>query len=149
MRSCECSVTTGPRKTRPAEVRGACFFHRDRSIVPHDCREIFQAYAVCLTFADQKNRNKWESAATEHAKDPFMCPVTQCARLVWELRAAPGANDTTQMHHCFAADKLQQVAQTQLLSFLRATACSIGKSALGFHPDEIGNKSIRWGAAMG
>ena len=149
MRSCECSITTGPRKTHPVELRGVRFFCRDRSIIAHDDREIFKAYAVSLTFIDEKNRNKWESTTTEYANDPFINSVMQCAHLVWKLRAAPGTTDTTQMYHYFADNKLHQIKQTQLLTFLRATACSVGESTLGFHPNEIGNKSIRSGAAMG
>ena len=116
--------------------------------MPRSSREMFVAHAVGLTFVDQKNRNKCDTTTMERGRDPLMDPVVQAANIVWNLRNSHGTSDATQTHHYFSNNKLQTVKQGEVLDFLRATAYSIGEAQLGFHPSEIGNKSMRSGAAM-
>ena len=73
-----------------------------------------------------------------------------CASIVHRLRQHTAANDQTPI--CSYADtdgELKTFSQSQVLDFLRNTAFAIGEDRLGFHPNEIGTRSIRTSAAMG
>ena len=50
--------------------------------MPHHSREIFSAYAVPITFVDQKNRVNMETATAEGGNDPLLNLVTQSATIV-------------------------------------------------------------------
>ena len=84
----------------------------------------------------------------KRGRDPLMDPVVQSASMVWNLRNSQGASDAAQTCHCFSSNKLQTAKKGEMLDFLRATACFIGESQLGFHPSEMCNKHVRSGAAM-
>jgi hypothetical protein len=83
----------------------------------------------------------------ERTKDPLLCPVYRFVRAVQRvLRTVPRWTPNTLL--CSISPTLFLTDQfTKLL--LRCT-CSLfgGHDIFGFHPHEIGNRSIRSGAAM-
>ena len=149
MRSCEFSVTSGTRKTKPIHLGGIVFKRRNNSIIPHSSREIFSAFAVSFTFRDQKNREKMETVSQEGGNDPLLNPVIQSATIVWTLRKVPGTSDYTEIYNFLQNNVLTKISQSEVLDYLRAVARSIGSASLGFDPMAIGCKSIRSGTAMG
>ena len=116
--------------------------------MPYDSHEIFLAFVVSITFCNQKNCHKHKTTIAERGLDPFFDLVAQIVERVWLLHHVPGTADKIQIYHYPALTGLQIVKQSEVLSFLMATACSIGENTLDFHPSEIGNKSARLGAAM-
>ena len=85
----------------------------------------------------------------EAGNDPLMNPVIQAATIAWLLRQAPGTNNSTQFYHFCQSNTMTKITQKEVLIFLRSHGHAIGEEHLGFHPLEIGNKSIRSGTAMG
>ena len=77
-----------------------------------------------------------------------MDTTIQVANVVSILQNTPRTLDATQMHYHTLNSNSHTIKQSKRLEFLHATACSIGKEKLGFHPLEIGNKSICLGPAI-
>ena len=109
-----------------------------------------KAMFITVTFADQKNRDKKDSRTHQRSLDPTLCPVLRWASAVQRIIATiTDHNDDTPM--CSAATKQGTVLITSDFArdLLRhACAAGGGKSTFGMHPEELGNKSIRSGAAM-
>ena len=105
-----------------------------------------------MTFEDQKNGLKSDSRTHRRTDDIWLCPARRLARAAMRvLRHFPGANRDVLL--CSTFDP--QFFTTSLVTsnftptFLRNTCQHFGaKETFGFDPSEIGNRSLRSGAAM-
>ena len=58
MRSCECTTTPTPGRTKIIALQGIIFRSLDNRVIPHDDPNLPQAHYVSLTFQNQKNGTK-------------------------------------------------------------------------------------------
>ena len=82
---------------------------------------------------------------------PILCPVRRLASAVCRIRAHPKANNQTSLCTVFlsAKNKPSEIDLDTIRQTLR-DVCRIygGSQTFGFAPSDIGNKSLRSGAAM-
>ena len=105
---------------------------------------------VTLTFIDQKNGKKMDSRTQQRTGHPVLCPVLRLGSAVQRIiRTVPNFNDDTPLCTVQLNDESFLVTNSFVKDMLRDTCALYGGHAeFGFHPHEIGNKSIRSGAAM-
>lgn len=152
-RPCEIVRTKSPGKTKTLALRDIIHRDRHRRIIPQDDPRLLERYEfVTVTWRNQKNGKRLDSRTQRRTGDPCLCPGLRFGRAIQRvLRTVPNAtphtlvcalyNNTTQQ-----TDHLQDEFT---LNLLRSTCAMFGgKSTFGFHPHEIGNRSIRSGAAM-
>jgi hypothetical protein len=154
MRACEYVKTPDKGKTKLITLGCVKFFTKNRTEVDHlDPNLIAKAHFVRVTFRDQKNRDKFNKRTQTKTKDPQLCPVLCFGRAVQRvLKFIPGATDNTPL--CTTNDKTKtkapNITAASTLRFLIKTCKDHGgKAKFGFDPMEIGNKSLRSGAAIG
>ena len=151
MRSCEHSKTPVPGKTKLLTLGCVVFRGADKRTLSRESPYVSElAQYVTITFVDQKNGVKMDSRTQMRTGDPVLCPVIRWASAVRRIvTTIPDFNDDTPVCSVRLNDKVQLVTNSFVKTLLR-TACSIfgGYNEFGFHPNEIGNKSIRSGAAM-
>ena len=117
--------------------------HSDPSLIDH-------AEYITIVFVDQKNGTKmdhWTQRKTGHA---FLCPVQRFGRAVMRIiNTVPGWSLDTPLCTLRVEDETLLITSTFTKSLLRHT-CYLygGVKTFGFHPHEIGNRSLRSGAAM-
>ena len=151
MRSCEFTMVAKITKTIAIRLGGIRFYTKERKLVPHNHPQLLQAHYVWICFKDQKNRDKIETRTQERSGDPSVCPVVRWGRVVQRvIRYVRGADKNTPL--CAIDVKKSRskfISQDFTLKFMR-DVCRFygGRSRFGFDPEEIGNKSIRSGAAM-
>jgi hypothetical protein len=150
MRSCEHSKTTSPGKTLILVVKYVIFRSRRRRLIPHNSGNIHLAYFVTIIFVDQKNGKKMDARTQRRTDHKILCPVRRWAAVVSRVRTTvPHCSDDTPVCSVRNGKTTLHISQTFLLTFLRSACAALGgHQAFGFHPHEIGNKSIRSGAAM-
>jgi hypothetical protein len=151
MRSCEYSKPQVPGQTQCIDLDGLIFRTTSNTIVPHsDPGLLTISEYVTVTFVNQKNGRKMDSRTQRRTGDPDLCPVVRYATQVQRiLRMVPGAKGITKINTIALGGKLGLITNTYILNILRNTCYSFGgKATFGFDPHEIGNKSIRSGAAM-
>jgi hypothetical protein len=154
MRACKYVKIPDKGKTKLITLGCVEFFTMSRAELDHlDPNLIAKAHYVRVVFVDQKNGDKFDKRTQTQTKDPQLCPVLRFGRAVQRvLKFIPGANDKTPL--CATNGKTKTKAPSitvaSTLILLRET-CKIhgGKAKFGFDPLEIGNKSLRSGAAMG
>ena len=150
MRSCEHSVTPTPGRTRLLTLKNIMFRSKRKVEVPHSSRTLHRSQHVTIIFADQKNGRKFDMRTQQRTGDPALCPVRRWASATQRiLRLSPGTNTDTPVCAYPMQPKTLHVTNNFLLKLIRSV-CKIcgGKSTFGFNPSEIGNRSIRSGAAM-
>ena len=105
---------------------------------------------VTVTFIDQKNGIKMDARTQRCTNDPVLCPVLRfCSAIKRILNTVPFATDDTPLCSVSINGKVHLVNNSFVKILLRTTCALYGGHAeFGFHPHEIGNKSIRAGAAM-
>jgi hypothetical protein len=152
-RPCEIVKTKTPGRTKTLELRDLVFRDWRRKIIPHSALNLhLVAELVTVTWRNQFNGNRMDSCTQRGTRYPLLCPCVRLARCVTRvLTTVPGAaphsilcslsntttNTTTYIHDEFT------------LNLLRITCTMFGgKTTFGFNPHEIGNQSIRSGAAM-
>jgi hypothetical protein len=151
MRSCEYSKPPILGQTRCIDLDGLIFRTTSNVIIEHsDPGLLALAEYVTVTFVNQKNGRKMDSRTQRRTKDRTLCPVIRYATQVRRiLRTIPTATGTTKVNTIALNGKLGLITNTYILNLLRNTCYSFGgKKTFGFEPNEIGNKSIRSGAAM-
>ena len=151
MRSCEHTKAPVPGKTKLVTLGCLVFRGADKRPISRDSPSLATlAQYVTVTFIDQKNGVKMDSRTQTRTGDAVLCPVLRWASAVRRiLQTIPGANDDTPVCSVRLGDKVKLVSNSFIKTLLRTT-CQIfgGFDEFGFHPHEIGNKSIRSGAAM-
>jgi hypothetical protein len=129
------------------------FRNRARRIIPHNDKHLLeQAEFVTVTWRNQKNGKRLDSRTQRRTLDPLLCPTLRLGRAVQRvLHNVP--EPTTYTLLCALYNKTtKQTTHLQdefTLNLLRSTCAMFGgQTTFGFHPHEIGNRSIRSGAAM-
>jgi hypothetical protein len=145
--------TKTPGRTKTLELRDLIFRDRNRKIIPHSAPSLhLAAEFVTVTWRNQKNGNRMDSRTQRPTRDPLLCPCMRLARCVTRvLTTVPGAalhsllcslTNTTTNTTTYINDEFTH-------NLLRTTSAMFGgKTTFGFNPHEIGNRSIRSGAAM-
>jgi hypothetical protein len=151
MRSCEYSKPKLPGRTKCVDLAGLIFRTASNIVVDHASPDLLTlSEFITVTFVDQKNGTKMDSRTQRRTQDPQLCPVirygTQVQRI---LRTVPRYSGSTTINTIASQGRVALITNTYILNTLRKTCSTFGgKSTFGFEPSEIGNKSIRSGAAM-
>jgi hypothetical protein len=151
MRSCEYSKPQVAGKTKCVDLDGIIFRTTGNIVVDHADPELLTiAEFITVTFVNQKNGRKMDSRTQRRTGDPDLCPVIRYARQVQRiLRTVPNVTGATTINTISINGNVGLITATYILNLLRNTCHSFGgKRTFGFDPHEIGNKSIRSGAAM-
>ena len=152
MRSCEFVHTSTPGQTKMITLGCITFFTRDRKEIRHSHPDLIDlAFHVRVKFEDQKNGDKMDFRSQRKSGHPTLSPVLRFIRVVQRIRKfVPRYNEHTPLCTVFKAGlKTDRISQRYTLKLLRK-ACRIGggREVFGFGPKDIGNRSIRSGAAM-
>ena len=151
MRSCEYSTTPVPGKTKIIILSGIVFRTKSKQLLdPEDpCLNLLAEY-VTITFVDQKTGKKMDCRTQQRTEHPFLCPVLRYVSIVQRIhRLVPGWTPQTRVNTIRTENKTLRITNTFIRKLLRATCQNFGgKTTFGFDPADIGNKSIRSGAAM-
>jgi hypothetical protein len=151
MRACEYTKPRSAGRTKCIDLAGIVFRTKNNAVIAHDNPRLLElAEYVTITFVNQKNGIKMDSRTQRRTKDPILCPVIRYAIQVQRiLRTVPDASGSTTINTIATKGKAGLITSTYVLQILRATCSSFGgKAIFGFNQAEIGNKSIRSGAAM-
>jgi hypothetical protein len=151
MRSCEYSKPHIAGQTKCVDLDGLIFRTVNNTVIRHDDPALLDiAEFITVTFVNQKNGRKMDSRTQRRTGDPHLCPVIRYAAQVQRiLRTVPDATGSTTINTISLDGKVGLITNTYILNILRNTCYSFGgKATFGFDPHEIGNKSIRSGAAM-
>ena len=106
---------------------------------------------MILALPTEKNGERFDTRSQKRTTDPVLCPVRRAIRAVTRARLHfPRCTDDTPLCATFnAGNRSSTVNQTYTLRLLKRVCDEFGgKPRFGFASDEIGNKSIRSGAAM-
>ena len=106
---------------------------------------------VWILFEDQKNKQRSGSHSQRNIDNPLLCPVLRFGRAVQRIRryTKKPTDDTPLCSVNISGRRSKFITQENTLLFIRKTCFYHGgKTRFGFHPHEIGNKSVRSGAAM-
>jgi hypothetical protein len=151
MRSCEYTKT--PQSGRTKRVRIGCIVFRTRSrriLSLSDPYLLTQADYVTIVFEDQKNGKKMDARTQRRSGHPFLCPVLRWGSAVWRILATiPDWTEHTTLCSVALDGETLEISNDFVRKLLRHTCLLFGGyTSFGFHPHEIGNRSIRSGAAM-
>jgi hypothetical protein len=152
-RPCEIVRTKSPGKTKTLELRDIIFRDRYRKIILHDDPRLLERYEfVTVTWRNQKNGKRLDSRTQRRTDDPSLCPGLRLGRAVQRvIRTVPNTTPHTLVCALYntTTKQINHLQDEFTLNLLRSTCAMFGgKSTFGFHPHEIGNRSIRSGAAM-
>jgi hypothetical protein len=151
-RPCEIVRTKDPGRTKTLELRDLVFRDQRRRIIPHDDPQLLpRSEFVTLTWRDQKNGMRMDSRTQRRTRDPLLCPTSRFGRAVQRVhQCVPNPPPTTLL--CTISDtagSTSLLTDQFTLDLIRQTCAMFGgKSTFGFHPHEVGNRSLRSGAAM-
>ena len=152
MRACEYVKTPVPGKTKRVRLGCIHFLSSNRTRVPHNDPDLLaKAKFVTVVFEDQKNGERFEARTQERTEDQMLCPVIRFGRAVQRvLKYNPEADDSTPLSSMNSRKlKTDSITSDFTLKLIRKVCKDQGgKSVFGFDPMEIGNKSLRSGAAM-
>jgi hypothetical protein len=151
MRSCEYSKPQVAGQTKCIDLEGIVFRSKDNTTIDQEDPELLRiAEYVTVTFVRQKNGKKMDSRTQRRTQDPDLCPVIRYGTQVQRIRrTVPNADGTTPINAISLNGRVGLITNTYILNLLRNTCYSFGGEAtFGFDPHDIGNKSIRSGAAM-
>jgi hypothetical protein len=134
-------------------LKGVTFRLASKADLDHKDPDLARkAEYVTITFVDQKNGKKMDTRTQPRSDDECLCPVLRFVSIVQRvLRTVPNAGPATQINTIYSNSRKTTVHITSdyIRERLRHTCKAFGgKATFGFDPHEIGNKSIRSGAAM-
>jgi hypothetical protein len=151
MRSCEYTLTAIPGRTKRVTLGNLIFRDAQKHVITHsDPSLLSKAEFITIVFADQKNGTKMDARTQRRTGDRVLCPILRWGRAVQRIiRSIEGYSDATPLCTVNAYGEIKLITNTFTKLLLRHT-CSLygGHQTFGFHPHEIGNRSIRSGAAM-
>ena len=152
MRSCEYAIPKEVGRTITIRLGGISFFDRQRKEISHNHPHLLIiAIHVRILFEDQKNREKCETRTHRRSGDPVLCPVLRLGRAVQRvLKFTKKPNSETKLCAVNVPGRRSKVInQENTLLFMRMICEAYGgRRKFGYHPNEIGNRSVRSGAAM-
>ena len=151
MRSCEYTKTARPGRTK--RVRMGCIVFRTlsrRVLKLTDPDLLNVADYVTIVFEDQKNGKKMDARTQRRSGHAYLCPILRWGSAVQRIIATiPSWTDQTTMCSVQLDGKILEISNVFVRKLLRHTCFLFGGFAtFGFHPHEIGNRSLRSGAAM-
>ena len=115
-----------------------------------DPKLLHHAQYVTIVFEDHKNGKKVDARTHSRSGHKFLCPALRWGSAVQRIIASiPDWKEQTTLCSVFVDGETIEIGNAFVRKLLRHT-CSIfgGHKTFGFHPLEIGNKSLRSGAAM-
>ena len=152
MRSCEYVSASPPGRTKTITLGCITFWTKDRRLIHHDDPHLYHiAVYVRVVFIDQKNGEKFEPRVQRRSGDPALCPVVRAARAVKRVRSfVPDYDDSTLLCATHGTScHAPSLNQDFTLQLIRKVCTDFGgRDRFGFDKSEIGNRSIRCGAAM-
>ena len=149
-RICEIVKTPISGRTKKCRLRNFCFRTKGKTVIPLGQR-ILEAFYITITFEDQKNGEKLEKRTQRRTVDPSLCPVLRFGRAILRiLKFVPNANLDTFVCATASPEVRTTVITSEFTLKTIRSGCEIGggERGLGFRPADIGNRSIRSGAAM-
>ncbi len=151
MRSCEYTKTARPGRTKRVRLGCIVFRTRTRRVIDHsDPNLLTSAAYVTIVFEDQKNGKKMDARTQRRSGHRFLCPVLRWGSAVRRIIATiPNYTEQTNLCSVLLDGEVLDISNSFVRKLLRHT-CELygGHTTFGFHPHEIGNRSIRSGAAM-
>jgi hypothetical protein len=152
MRSCEYSKPAVAGKTKSIRLGGIRFYSKTGTLLQHNHSHLLRkSKYVWILFEDQKNGNRFDSRTQSTSGHALLCPVRCFARAVLRVRQfVPNADDNTLLSTINSRQYQGKfITNKYTLDLIRRT-CDLwgGKKTFGFNPGDIGNRSIRSGAAM-
>ena len=151
MRACEYSATPKVGRTRRIDMGGLLFRDRKKRPLPLTHPRLLDlAEYVTVTFERTKTAKKRDSRTQRRTGHRFLCPVLRLASAAQRIiRTYPDWKPNTPLSSSVHDGRLVDVDSDRIRHTLRQV-CKLGGGIekFGFHPHEIGNKSIRSGAAM-
>jgi hypothetical protein len=152
MRSCEYVWSSRKGRTKMITLGGIKFLDSSRQVLDHDDPHLAElAVYVWIRFEYQKNGEKDESRTQRKSSHPLLCPVLRFVRVVQRVRRfVPDISNETPLCSVNSTQHRSDfVSQTFTRSLMKKICKRFGgKETFGFDEDEIGNRSIRSGAAM-
>ena len=152
MLSCEFTKPSRAGTTKPIRLGGIRFFDKGNVQVPHEDPDLLRKSKwVRILFEDQKNGEKFDSRTQQRSGLLQLYPVICIVRAVKRvLKFVPNCTKNTLLAaiNC-RSSRSKFITNHFTRSYLRAQ-CKHGggEETFGFGPADIGNKSIRSGAAM-
>jgi hypothetical protein len=147
MRSCEYTKTPKEGLTKRITLGNVTFRDDRKNIIKHSDPDLEnKARYVTVRFEAQKNREKCDVRTQRSTGDYVLCPVRRLARAVIRCR---GSNLSVSENTPICLFNGSQITLSFTRKLLRKT-CDVfgGKEKFGFDLKDIGNHSIRSGAAM-
>jgi hypothetical protein len=151
MRSCEYSTAPTPGKTQIIVLAGIVFRTASKKLIePTDPGLLSTAEYVTITFVDQKNRKKMDCRTQQRTGHAFLCPVLRYGSAVQRIhRLVPNWTSTMTVNTLRVNNTNLKITNSFVRKLLRTTCQTFGgRATFGFDHTEIGNKSLRSGAAM-
>jgi hypothetical protein len=151
MRSCEYTKTAQPGRTKRVRMGNLTFRTASRRVVAVTDPQLHSiAEYITIVFEDQKNGKKMDARTHRRSGHRFLCPLLRWASAATRIvNTVPNWDEHTTLCSTVLNDETLEITNSFVKKLLRHT-CSIfgGSKTFGFHPNDIGNKSLRSGAAM-
>jgi hypothetical protein len=105
---------------------------------------------VTIVFEDQKNGKKMDARTQRRSGHTYLCPVLRWGSAVQRIIATiPAWTNQTTLCSVAIEQQVLEISNVFIRKLLRHTCLLFGGfTTFGFHPHEIGNRSLRSGAAM-
>lgn len=150
-RCCEYCVTKEAGRTKRLTVADVTFRDDQRLVMTVDNEmSLDMAKYVTLRFKDQKNRVKGESRTQGRTGNKILDPVSRLGYAVLRIkRRVKDWSGDTELCTIGRESNVLRITEEIALETVRSI-CRIygGSKEFGFDPSEIGNRSLRSGAAM-
>jgi len=148
LRACEYVQTPEAGKTTLLSLGDITFRNNKKEQISHQSPDLANCKYITLTFRNQKNGNRNDKRTQQRTSDHFLCPVRRWARVVTRVLLA-NKTPTKSTPLCAVPSSKKRITSEFTLHFIRATCTTFGgRPTFGFTPHEIGNRSVRTGAAM-
>ena len=122
MRSCECTTTPTPGKTKTIDLLGILYRDCNKQIVlPESPDDLTTAEYVSFTFEEDQKKN--DTRSQRRTNDPVLCPVWRApASLVSRIqRLVPNHSATTPTNIIIVSRTILEMSQEFLRDRLRVT----------------------------
>jgi hypothetical protein len=145
MRSCEYTKTARPGRTKRIRMGGIVFRTRSRRVLLLTDPDLLKlADYVTIIFEDQKNGKKMDARSQQRSGHAYLCPILRWGSAVQRIIATiPDWTNKTTLCSIAMNDKIMEISNVFVRKLLRHTCFLFGGfTTFGFHPHEIGNRSI-------
>ena len=148
-RSCEYLRVPQHEKRRTAIlcIRNIRFFTRG-VLTLHPSPWLHASCYVSITFEWQKKDTRMDVVTQRASGDILLCPVRAWAAVVRRIWRYPGATADTPVSAVWRNSRLEHITSAEMVIALRSAVATVGEDTHGIKTHEVGNMSIRSGAAM-